>query len=69
MGLIPESGRSSGGGNGNTTPVFLPRKFQGQRSLEGYNPWGHKEPDTTESTHNRSELFLSKRPENSHSSQ
>ena len=25
------------------TPVFLPGKFQGQRSVAGYNPWGHKE--------------------------
>ena len=25
------------------TPVFLPEKFQGQRSLVGYSPWGHKE--------------------------
>jgi len=24
------------------TPVFLPRKSQGQRSLEGYGPWGHR---------------------------
>ena len=24
------------------TPVFLPGKSQGQRSLAGYNPWGHK---------------------------
>ena len=23
-------------------------KFHGQRSLEGYSPWGHKESDTTE---------------------
>ena len=23
-------------------PVFLPRKFLGQRSLAGYSPWGHK---------------------------
>ena len=30
------------------TPVFLPVEFQGQRSLEGYSPWGHKESDTTE---------------------
>ena len=28
------------------TPVFLPRKFHGQRSLVGYNPWGRKESDT-----------------------
>ena len=30
------------------TPVFLPGEFHGQRSLEGYSPWGHKELDTTE---------------------
>ena len=24
-------------------PVFLPEKVQGQKSLEGYSPWGHKE--------------------------
>ena len=30
------------------TPVFLPGEFQGQRSLEGYSPWGHKESDMTE---------------------
>ena len=29
------------------TPVFLPRKFQGQRSLAGYSAWGYKESDTT----------------------
>ena len=29
------------------TPVFLPGKFHGQRSLVGYSPWGHKESDTT----------------------
>ena len=28
-------------------PVFLSGKFQGQRSLAGYRPWGHKESDTT----------------------
>ena len=30
------------------TPVFLPGKSHGQRSLGGYSPWGHKESDTTE---------------------
>ena len=30
------------------TPVFLPGKFHGQRSLAGYNSQGHKELDTTE---------------------
>ena len=31
-----------------STPVFLPRELQGQRSLAGYSPWGRKESDTTE---------------------
>ena len=30
------------------TPVFLPEKSHGQRSLVGYSPWGHKELDRTE---------------------
>ena len=30
------------------TPVFLPGKSHGQRSLECYSPWGRKESDTTE---------------------
>ena len=30
------------------TPVFLPRKFHGQRSQVGYSPWGCKELDMTE---------------------
>ena len=30
------------------TPVFLPGKPHGQRSLVGYSPWGCKELDTTE---------------------
>ena len=30
------------------TPVFLPGKLRGQRSLVGYSPWDHKESDTTE---------------------
>ena len=30
------------------TPVFLPRKFNEQRSLAGCNPWGHKQSGTTE---------------------
>ena len=29
-------------------PVFLPGEFLGQRSLAGYNPWGHKESDASE---------------------
>ena len=30
------------------TPVFLSGKSHGQRSLAGYNPWGHNESDITE---------------------
>ena len=47
-GSIPGSGRSPGEENGKPTPVFLRGKSQGQRSLVGYGPWGHKELDTTE---------------------
>ena len=30
------------------TPVFLPGKSHGWRSLAGYSPWDHKESDMTE---------------------
>ena len=33
------------------TPVLLPGKSQGRRSLVGCSPWGHKESDTTEQLH------------------
>ena len=41
-------------------PVFLPRKSHGWRSLLGYNPWGHKESDTTEQLHFK--LFIELQP-------
>ena len=31
-----------------STPVFLPRKSHGQRSLEGYSSWGLKESEMTD---------------------
>ena len=31
-----------------STPVSLPGKSHGQRSLVGYSPWGHKESNMTE---------------------
>ena len=46
-GLIPGSGRSPGVMKWHPSPVFLPGKSPGQRSLAGYSPWGHKESDTT----------------------
>ena len=33
------------------TPVFLPGKSHGLRSLVGYNPWGRKESNMTERLH------------------
>ena len=33
------------------TPVFLPGKSHGWRSLGGCSPWGRKESDTTEQLH------------------
>ena len=33
------------------TPVLLPGKSHGQRSLGGYSPQGHKELDTTDRLH------------------
>ena len=61
VGLIPGSGRSPGGRAELPrkipwrraelpTPVYLPEESHGQRSLMGYNPWGHKESDMTEVT-------------------
>ena len=40
-GSVPELGRSSGEMNG-YTPIFLPGKFHGQRSLTCYSPQGHR---------------------------
>ena len=34
------------------TPVFLPGKFQEQRSLASYSPWSCKESDMIENTYN-----------------
>ena len=48
VGSIPGSGRSPGGRPWQTTPVLLPKESHGQRILAGYNPWGHRESDTTE---------------------
>ena len=46
--MIPGLERSPGGGKWQPTPVFLPERSHGQRSLVGYSPWGHKELDMTE---------------------
>ena len=50
VGSIPSRGRLLGVGNSNLLQHSLPGKFRGQRSLVGYNPWGHRESNTTECT-------------------
>ena len=50
MGSIPGLGRSPGGGHGNPLQCSYLENPQGQRSLVGYSPQGHKESDTTEAT-------------------
>ena len=48
LGLIPELGRSPGGGHGNPPQHSCLENPHGPRSLAGYGPWGLKESDTTE---------------------
>ena len=48
LGLIPELGRSPGGGHGNPVQYSFLENPHGQRSLAGYSPWGYKELDMTE---------------------
>ena len=57
-GSVPGSGRFPREGNGKPTPVFLPGKFHGWRSLVGYCPWGRKESDTTERLHSITSVGL-----------
>ena len=44
------SGKSPGGAHGNPLQYSCQKNPHGERSLAGYNPWGHKESDTTEGT-------------------
>ena len=48
LGSIPELGRSPGGRHGNPLQYSCLENPQGQRSLVGYRPWGHKKSDTAE---------------------
>ena len=50
-GSIPGLGRSPWRRQWHPTPVPLPGKSHGQKSLVGYSPWGRKESDTTERLH------------------
>ena len=51
LGSIPGLGISPGGGHGNPLQYSCLENPHGQRSLEGYSPWGLKELDTTEHAH------------------
>ena len=48
LGLILGLGRSPGGGHGNPLQYSCLENPHGQRSLEGYSPWGPKELNMTE---------------------
>ena len=49
-GVSPCLGKLSWSRKWQPTPVFLPGKSHGQRSLVGYSPWGRKESDTAKET-------------------
>ena len=46
--LIPGVHKSPWRREWQPTPVFLPGRSHGQRSLVGHSSWGHKESDMTE---------------------
>ena len=48
VGSAPGLGRSLGVGHGNPLKYSCLENPHGQRSLEGYSPWGCKESDSTE---------------------
>ena len=47
-GSILALGRFPGGGNDNPLQYSCLENPHGQKSLEDYSPWSHKESDTTE---------------------
>ena len=51
------------------TSASLPGEFHGQRSLEGYSPWGHKKLDMTEQLSFHSVLTSLLSPRKAYSSQ
>ena len=51
-------GRSPEEENGKSTPVILPGRSHGQRSLVGYRPWGCKELYMTELVNSNNNIYL-----------
>ena len=47
-GSVPGLGRSPGEGNGNPLQYPCLENPMDRGAWGGYNPWGHREPDTTE---------------------
>ena len=58
LGSVPKLGSSPGGGHGNPLQYSRMKNPPGQRSLEGYSPWGCKELGKNErlSTHTSSNI-------------
>ena len=54
-GSILRSRGAPKGGNGNSTPVFLPKNSHKYKSMVGYSPKGRKESDMTEQLSTRTE--------------
>ena len=59
-GLIPWVGKIHWKRKWQPTPVFLPRKVHGQRSLAGYSPRGCQESDLTATEHKPCTAFSNK---------
>ena len=62
MGSVPGLGRLPWRRKWKPTPVFLPGKFNEQRSLADDNPWGCKESDTNEYVHTHTHTYTQKFP-------
>ena len=50
-GTIPGLGRFPWSRKWQSTPVFLPGKFHGQRSLVSNSPWGRSQTQLSDSAH------------------
>ena len=62
--LYPWVGKTRRRRKQHPTPVFLPGKLYGQRSLVGYSPWGHREPQMTEQLSKQTKILCIYSPAN-----
>ena len=56
LGSIPGLGRSPGGGHYNLLQFSCLENPHGQRSFEGYRPWGHKQSNMSETLSTAQEM-------------